>query len=145
MLTTLLPYGLSRNWGEIKKRYQQKMLDLACTYVPELKDHLLYIDSGSPATMERYTLNHKGSAYGWDATPDQTGPNRILNQSPVPGLYFAGHWTAPGGGVYGVTVSGMQAAQQILGMVKQKEFWALVNTGKDRRKPIQIIDQPLIV
>ncbi len=134
ILTTLLPYELCSNWQQVKQQYQKSMLDLATNYLPGLKDHILYIDSGSPATMERYTQNQKGAAYGWAATPEQTGPNRIQNLSPLDGLYFAGHWTSPGGGVYGVSVSGMQAAQQVLGIVRQDEFWALVNSCDSRSK-----------
>ena len=80
--------------------------------------------------MERYTLNHQGAAYGWDVTPEQVGPNRIQHRSPVSGLYFAGHWTAPGGGVYGVSVSGVQIAQQILEIPGQNEFWAFIRKSR---------------
>ena len=74
--------------------------------------------------MHRYTLNDQGSAYGWDLSPEQVGPNRLSNRAPIAGLYFAGHWSSPGGGVYGVSVSGMLAAQQVLKIHKQDAFWA---------------------
>ena len=79
--------------------------------------------------MQRYTQNFHGAAYGWDVTPNQVGPTRIQNQAPLKGLYFAGHWTSPGGGVYGVSVSGVQAAQKILGVKKQSEFWTLMENN----------------
>ncbi len=126
MLTTLLPYQAADSWKQAKPKYVQKMLDIACQTIPALSDHILYIDGGSPATMQRYTQNHQGAAYGWDVTPNQVGPARIQNQSPIKGLFFAGHWTSPGGGVYGVSVSGMQAAQKVLGIKKQSDFWKLL-------------------
>ena len=129
MLTTLLDFNSVPSWKLAKPVVLEKMLDLADKYIPGLKDHLRYVEAGSPATMERYTLNQAGSAYGWDVTPEQVGPNRIGNQSPVVGLYFSGHWCSPGGGVYGVSVSGMQAAQQILNIQKQDEFWGFVKKG----------------
>lgn len=132
MLTTLLPFELCRDWRQHKACFQDKMLELAYEQIPGLKDHVLFIDSGSPGTMERYTLNHQGAAYGWDVTPDQTGPNRIQNRSPVSGLYFSGHWTTPGGGVYGVCVSGMQAAQQILEIHGQEEFWTFIRNSRSK-------------
>jgi phytoene desaturase len=130
MLTTLLDFYSATSWQTAKPVILHKMLELAATYIPGLKDHLRFVEAGSPATMERYTLNQSGSAYGWEVTPEQVGHNRIGNQSPLTGLYFAGHWSSPGGGVYGVSVSGMQAAQKILNIQKQDEFWAFIN--KDR-------------
>lgn len=114
MLTTLLPFELCADWSGEKDRYQRRMLQLANKVIPGLDEHLRYVESGSPATMLRYTLNYQGSAYGWDVSPQQVGALRIPQQSPVQGLFFAGHWTAPGGGVYGVSVSGLMAAQRIL-------------------------------
>jgi len=129
MLTTLLPYQTCTAWKQLKPVVVEQMLDRAECYIPGLKEHLLFVDAGSPETMRRYTQNYQGAAYGWDVTPDQIGPGRMSNRSPVPGLYFAGHWTTPGGGVYGVSVSGMQTAQQILGITHQNEFWQFLEAN----------------
>jgi prolycopene isomerase len=126
MLTTLLPFNATGSWAEAKPFYQARMLELAERYLPGLAKHCLHIEAGSPGTMHRYTLNHQGAAYGWEASPEQSGANRIANRSPVPGLYFSGHWCSPGGGVYGVSVSGVQTAQQILGVQSRDAFWALL-------------------
>lgn len=124
LLTTLLPFDIESSWRESKPKYTKMMLDLAEKHFPGLKDSLLFVVAGSPRTMERYTLNRHGASYGWDLTPGQVGSNRILNQSPIEGLYFAGHWSNPGGGIYGVSVSGVQTAQKILGIQEQDAFWA---------------------
>lgn len=123
MLTTLLPYQAAESWQQAKQGYMATMLDIAGCYIPGLESHILFIEGGSPATMMRYTQNHQGAAYGWDVSPAQVGPTRVQNQSPVKGLFFAGHWSSPGGGVYGVSVSGVQAAQKVLGFRKQSDFW----------------------
>ena len=123
MLTTLVAYDAVRSWKAAKQNYQDRILAMAEVHIPGLKDHLLWIESGTPRTMERYTLNEYGAAYGWEPSPEQIGPNRPGNESSIGGLYFAGHWSAPGGGVYGVTVSGVQTAQAILGSKNLAEFW----------------------
>lgn len=133
MLTTLLPYQSTESWRQLKPGYMETMLKIAGSYIPGLENHILFIEGGSPATMLRYTQNHQGSAYGWDVSPAQVGPGRIQNQSPVKGLYFAGHWTSPGGGVYGVSVSGVQAAQKVLGFRKQSGFWESLTFAEQRR------------
>ncbi|WP_411725909.1 phytoene desaturase family protein [Methyloglobulus sp.] len=116
MLTTLLPYNAENSWQQAKQDYIDVMLDIATQYIPDLKQHINFIEGGSPTTMQRYTQNYQGAAYGWDVMPTQVSPARAKNTSPVTGLYFAGHWSSPGCGVYGVSVSGNQVAQKILGM-----------------------------
>ncbi len=123
MLTTLMPYDIGKPWQQDKPIITERMLTLAEQYLPGLKQHIIFMEAGSPTTMQRYTLNDQGSAYGWDVSPEQVGPNRFANSAPVKGLYFAGHWCSPGGGVYGVSVSGVQAAQQVLNINKQDDFW----------------------
>jgi len=113
MLTALADFSHGEDWKQTKADYMDKMLDFADSKINGLKSHILFIEAGSPATMQRYTLNHKGAAYGWAVTPEQVGANRIANKAPIDGLYYAGHWTTPGGGVYGVSYSGMQTAQAI--------------------------------
>ena len=129
MLTTLLPFQSAEYCKQSKTRYIQTMLTLAEQTIPNLQQHLLFVEGGSPATMQRYTQNYKGAAYGWDVTPSQVGPARIQNQSPIKGLFFSGHWTAPGGGVYGVSVSGVQTAQKVLGIAKQSDFFKKISQG----------------
>lgn len=124
LLTTLLPYACGNGvWSELKPKIEQQMLNMAESYLPGLQQHTLFSISGSPATMQRYTLNHQGASYGWQLSPDQIGPYRISNKGPIEGLYFAGHWTRPGGGVYGVCVSGVQAAHAVLAKPDWDEFW----------------------
>jgi len=90
-----------------------------------LQDHILFIEAGTPATMQRYTQNYNGAAYGWAATPEQIGANRDATKAPIKGLYFTGHWSTPGGGVYGVSYSGMQTAMKVLQLTRQEDLWAL--------------------
>ncbi|MGR9105693.1 MAG: phytoene desaturase family protein [Gammaproteobacteria bacterium] len=118
LLTTLLPYRAEHSWRQLKSHYMETMLEIAARYIPGLKHHILHFEGGSPATMLRYTGNYEGAAYGWDMSPSQIGPARIANQSPLKGLYFSGHWTSPGGGVYGVSVSGVKTAEKVLGLNK---------------------------
>jgi len=123
LLTALMPFDAVSSWREAKLRYQNAMVDLADRYLPGLKDHILFVESGSPTTMERYTLNTNGAAYGWELTPEQVGANRLTNRTPIEGLFLSGHWTMPGGGINGVSISGVQTAQAILEFSKLSDFW----------------------
>ena len=123
LLTTLCPFDIGQSWRQAKHAYQQRLLEQAERYFPGLNQHLLLLEAGSPRTLERYTLNQQGAAYGFAPSPDQIGPNRPSVRGALPGLYHAGHWTRPGGGVVGVSVSAVLAAQTILDMPTQDDFW----------------------
>jgi phytoene dehydrogenase-like protein len=44
--------------------------------------------------MHRYSGNTQGAIYGWDCTPKSLA-TRLSMETPVPGLFLAGHWTRP--------------------------------------------------
>ena len=69
---------------------------------------------GTPITMERYTFNTGGAAYGWANIPPQCGAMRPGPRAPVEGLFLAGHWTFPGSGISAALVSGRLAAEAVL-------------------------------
>jgi prolycopene isomerase len=114
VLTTLLPSGAGAEWRREKGSMTEHLLALAEAKLPGLRAALTFVEAGSPRTMERYTRNHGGAIYGFDLAPDQVGPGRLPGRSPIEGLSLAGHWTRPGGGVYGVVTSGLDAARRIL-------------------------------
>jgi len=68
----------------------------------------------TPAVIERLTGNLNGSPYGWAHVPEQVGLDRPGPATPIRGLYLAGHWTRPGGGVASVIVSGRSLATRLL-------------------------------
>jgi phytoene desaturase len=129
LLTTLCPFDVGTSWRSAKTSFQQLLLEKAEKQFPGLNDRLLVVESGSPRTMERYTLNHQGAAYGWSPTPDQVGANRPAVKGPLDGLFFAGHWTRPGGGFVGVSFSGMLAAQAVLKVPQRRDFWRLLGVA----------------
>jgi prolycopene isomerase len=115
-ITVLLPYALTSSWADEKQRYTEHLLDLADESFPGLRDRLRFAEGATPRTFERYTRNTAGAMYGWNPSPEQTGPLRLSPTTPIPGLHLAGHWTQPGPGAYGAIASGQQTAQSILGL-----------------------------
>jgi prolycopene isomerase len=114
-LTTLAPWAPPEAWRARKQAYLERMLGLAERRLPGLRDSLLFAEGGSPSTVLDYTWNAEGAIYGWALSPEQIGRSRPANATGIPGLWLAGHWAQPGGGVYGVLTSGVNAARSILG------------------------------
>jgi phytoene dehydrogenase-like protein len=56
-----------------------------------------HAELATPKTIQRYTLNPGGTAYGFAQTPSQSLFDRQV-ESPLPNLHFASAWTFPGGG-----------------------------------------------
>jgi len=113
--TTLIPYDLGASWRTEKARYAGRLLEELEAVFPSLRDHITFAEGASPRTMERYTLNLTGAIYGWEVSPAQVGRRRLSHTTPIRGLYLSGHWTQPGGGVYGVVASGLETARAVAG------------------------------
>ncbi|HYC55064.1 MAG TPA: NAD(P)/FAD-dependent oxidoreductase [Candidatus Binatia bacterium] len=126
VLTTLMPYAAARVWREDKPRHVERMLAQAESRIPGLTRHLRFAEGGTPRTMERYTRNTAGAIYGWELTPRQVGLGRLPNVTPIAGLTLAGHWTRPGGGIYGVVLSGVEAACTAMDLAAPEQLWQSV-------------------
>lgn len=123
VFTSLMPYDIGTPWEEAGERYTELMLEALEAALPGIRDRITYLESATPAALERYTLNQQGAMYGWANTPHQTMPKRLPHQLPVSGLFLAGHWTEPGSSCFRVVFSGVQAAQSILGYATPVELF----------------------
>lgn len=100
-----------------RSRIAEQMVSGAEQVIPNLGSHISFAygtDTSSPKSSD-LPLHKVDAAYGWAASPNQSGPFRLPATTPIRGLYLAGHWTQPGHGVKGVMVSGLRAARLILG------------------------------
>ncbi len=99
---------------DAKDRMTEWMLAIAGRYYPKLAGAVETIVSATPITNMRYTGNPGGAIYGFANTPLENPGFRVENRSPIPGLYFAGAWTRPGGGYQAVIASGAGASKAVL-------------------------------
>jgi phytoene desaturase len=114
ILRSLAPYEIEGGWSAQKVPYAETLLQKFEEVIPGLRDHLTFSENATPNALERYSLNYQGAAYGWEITPFQTGNKRLGHETPVGGLYLAGHWTQEGPGSFRVILSGANAARIIL-------------------------------
>ena len=122
-LATIMPYDYKGDWHEgesyakyklLKEEVAMKLVKRAEAFLPGLSSHIEEMEVGSPRTMEHYTLNPRGTIFGWDNTPEQSLMKRLPQKTPIDNLYLAGAWTFPGGGQSAVLTSGLSAAKIIL-------------------------------
>jgi phytoene desaturase len=115
ILTSLMPYDIGEPWSDAKARYQEELIDRVEAALPGYRESITFVDSATPETFERYTLAQNGAIYGWENTPNQTMPKRLPFETPIGGLYLAGHWTDPGTGSVRCLLSGLRTAAAIEG------------------------------
>ena len=114
-LSVKAPYHLSLNWDQkIKEQLSQQLIAKASSFIPDLEQRIVVKVMTTPKTIEQWTGNRWGAAYGWAQTPSQSGIYRLLRTTPIPNLYLTGHWTSPGGGIAGVVASGELTAKAVL-------------------------------
>ncbi len=99
---------------ETKNKVADIMLTKTEKTFPGLRDHIEVIEVSTPLTNIRYTGNPGGALYGWPYSPKETLMNRLPQEGPLKGLYFAGAWTQIGGGFQPCIMSGMMAAQKVM-------------------------------
>jgi phytoene dehydrogenase-like protein len=117
MLMAKAAYGYSEGWHTCKSRVMERLIDKADRAVPGVRGSISVAEAATPLTLERYTGNSHGAAFGWEQIP---GNPRTPSTSTVPGLYTAGHWTYPGGGIESVTATGIVAAELAACYLRQK-------------------------
>ncbi len=107
--------GLTRSAYESRKRRAtEAILDKVEKVIPNLREHIVVSELGTPKTMERYTANPEGSIFGPKQNVYQSGLNRLKPETPIRGLYLVGASIYPGGGYPSVISSGYRTANLIL-------------------------------
>jgi len=108
-----IDYDSIEDWPSHKAELERSALSRLEGLIPGLADKIVVMSSASAKTSYRYTLNSRGAMLGWEMSPDQLGDGRPEVVGPIDNLYFAGHWTRPGGGITPVVVSAMRVAELI--------------------------------
>lgn len=116
-----------------KKKIIEKFLNNMEELIPDVRNHIVQAELGTPKTNEYYVNSTNGNVYGTNKTLNQVGPFSYKNKSEIENLYLCGASTISHG-VTGATYSGLEAAAQIL---KCKSGDLLI---KDESQKIKIYD-----
>jgi phytoene dehydrogenase-like protein len=111
LIHELIPAGYSADWKAGNEERARRVLENAERIIPGVTERIVRIESATPATLERYTRNRGGAAFGWEQVPVIEKAHHGIDN-----LHLAGHWTEIGGGVLAAAFSGVRAASRILGI-----------------------------
>jgi len=122
------PYALEGGWPKLRDEYARHVLGLWQSYAPNMtRDKVLAMKIQDPTDTERLNDNLvNGVDVVGDMTPDQMGYFRPFAgwssyRTPIEGLYMAGGYCHPGGGVH--AGAGHNAAGVIVEDFKLKKWW----------------------
>ena len=108
----MVEYSYTDRWKERKEELTERFLKKVALVVPDIRESSLHIEAATPATLERYTANSSGAAYGWAQAPGMARPIKVPKTF-VKNLFTAGHWSPAGGGVMAAAYSGFKAARDV--------------------------------
>jgi C-3',4' desaturase CrtD len=94
-----------------KRRLEQKLLDQIERALPNIRDGIEVMMSGSPRTFKNFTLRTGGTVGGFPQTLQNANFAAPSHRTDIRGLFLAGDTIFPGQGTLGVTVSGFNAAR----------------------------------
>lgn len=101
-----------------KERVTEVLLRRLGNVIPGIEEAVEHRELATPRTIERFTRNPQGTAYGFAQTPDQSLGDRAVD-SPLPNLRFASAWSSPGGGFTGAVLGGTRTAGSLSEDVKR--------------------------
>ena len=104
------PYDM--DWDTRRGEVARQFIDLIERFAPGFEQTIeSYEVLGPPDIEERIGLT-QGNIFQGEVTPDQMWEHRLTPRTPIPGFYFCGAATHPGGSV--IALNGRNAAMAVL-------------------------------
>lgn len=107
------PAHRPEDYAAMKEFLAEKILDEIETFVPGLRERVVFRTLGTPLTNIHYLHATRGAIYGTENTLRNLGPFSFPVRTVIPGLFQCGASTLSPG-IHGVTTSGLAAACAVL-------------------------------
>jgi all-trans-retinol 13,14-reductase len=105
-------------YGALKEKIGKRLLKTIERYIPNLSEHLDYVEYATPLSSEYWVNAVKGGGSGPEQTPDQMGPGRFTSfTAGIEGLFLVGSGTI----AFGITAcvhSGILAGEKAAVLLK---------------------------
>ncbi|MBI2170101.1 MAG: NAD(P)/FAD-dependent oxidoreductase [Actinobacteria bacterium] len=108
-------YRRNRAYLERKREVRDLLMRSSEIGVPGLPEAIVYEETATPLTQERFVRSTDGTSYGIECTPDQFLFRRPAPTTPIEGLFLAGASIMGAHGCAGVMGGGVMTASAIVG------------------------------
>ncbi|MFF5722209.1 phytoene desaturase family protein [[Kitasatospora] papulosa] len=111
LTVTVAPHG-QVDWTDaaLRERFAETVIGRAAEAVPGLRERMLHAEVRTPAETEAETGAEGGSVPAPALAGAEGSYLHAANRAPLPGLYRAGGWSHPGGGLAHAGMSGALVA-----------------------------------
>lgn len=106
-------------YDELKQRLTNRMLATLERVVPNLSDHLVLCELGTPLTNVHYVNAYRGNIYATAKTRTQIGPGALPIETEIEGLFHCGQSTTAHG-ILGAMMTGVSVASRISGCDREQ-------------------------
>ncbi|MAT98409.1 MAG: hypothetical protein CL608_14795 [Anaerolineaceae bacterium] len=114
VLVNAPPLGDAYDWQANQQSYRDLVLQKIAKLGFDVREHIVTEQVLTPHDLAEGSGAWRGALYGASPNSRWAAFKRPHNRSDIPGLYFVGGTTHPGGGVPMVTLSGKVAAELVL-------------------------------
>lgn len=127
------------DWDEpgLRERYSRRILDVLAARGADVRDRIRFVETVTPADLERRTGAPGGAIYGTASHGPRAALRRPANRSPMPGLYLVGGSAHPGGGIPLVLMSAEIVADLIGPVGTPGESSAAPRTAAAPSRPLR--------
>lgn len=120
VISILAPFKDDKFWTNNRDTLYKKLYTCAKNRLPILgKIDIKHRAIITPQTINKWTLNYHGAAYGWASMPSQFVVPGFTQTTFIDGLFLTGHWTTQTIGVSGVAYMGRDTAKIVLNRIKK--------------------------
>jgi phytoene dehydrogenase-like protein len=107
------PHRLAEgDWDSRRHEVARQFIDLTARFAPDIEDCLEHFEVLGPPDIEERIGLTGGNIFQGEVVPAQMWEHRLSARTDVPGLYFCGAATHPGGSV--IALNGRNAAMAVL-------------------------------
>jgi phytoene desaturase len=109
------------DYHQVKQRLAEMILNNLEQLIPDVREHIVQMEIGTPKTNKRYINSTGGHVYGTHKTIQQLGPGAFKHKAEIAQLYLCGASTFSHG-IAGAMNSGINTAKLILQMTREELF-----------------------
>jgi prolycopene isomerase len=121
-------YSDNPQYNEIKNAAADMLITRVEKLIPNLRNHIKYMEVGTPITNWRYSRNTGGAIYGSEQSVDNMYFNRLQAKTPIPNLFLAGAWTFAGG-MSAALMSGRETSRIVMGHLDGHDVVLMTSPG----------------
>lgn len=99
------------DYDAVKVQVAERARELLAPHIPGLRDDVRMTDVATPLTFWRHARSWRGAFEGWMPSSENFQHHVDKTLPGLAGLYLAGQWVEPGGGVPTALMSGRQLVQ----------------------------------